>query len=136
MGIIWRRSSVLCLPPKPVPKRLSRKRRDWLTAAFGADHALGRQGLNLGFRDVACLRRVLRDARGRGSDIGAADVLRRYERERRSENALAAYGLDGIERLFGNGNAIVPGLRGAGLAIVDRPDPLKQFFAGLAAGRN
>ena len=99
-------------------------------------HPLAGQGMNLGFRDVVCLRRVLRDARERGSDIGAAHVLRRYERERRSENALAAYGLDGIERLFGNGNAIVAGLRGAGLAVVDRTDPLKQFFAGLAAGRN
>jgi len=99
-------------------------------------HPLAGQGMNLGFRDVVCLRRVLRDAHERGSDIGAAHVLRRYERERRSENALAAYGLDGIERLFGNGNAIVAGLRGAGLAVVDRTDPLKQFFAGLAAGRN
>ena len=99
-------------------------------------HPLAGQGMNLGFRDVACLRRVLRDARERGSDIGAAHVLRRYERERRSENALAAYALDGIERLFGSGGAIVSGLRGAGLAIVDRADPLKQFFAGVAAGRN
>lgn len=99
-------------------------------------HPLAGQGMNLGFRDVACLRRVLRDARERGRDIGAAHVLRRYERERRSENTLAAYGLDGIERLFGNGNAIVAGFRGAGLAIVDRADPLKQFFAGLAGGRN
>lgn len=99
-------------------------------------HPLAGQGMNLGFRDVACLRRVLGEARERGSDIGAAHVLRRYERERRSENAMAAYALDGIERLFGSGSAIVSALRGAGLALVDRADPLKQFFAGLASGRN
>ena len=98
-------------------------------------HPLAGQGMNLGFRDVACLRRVLRDARERGSDIGAAHVLRRYERERRSENALAARGLDAIERLFGAGDPLTPTLRGAGLAIVDRIAPLKQWFASIAAGR-
>jgi 2-octaprenylphenol hydroxylase len=98
-------------------------------------HPLAGQGMNLGFRDVACLRRVLGDARRRGSGIGAAHVLGRYQRERRSENTLAAYGLDGIERLFGNPGAIASGLRGAGLAMVGRAGPLKHFFAEMAAGR-
>jgi 2-octaprenyl-3-methyl-6-methoxy-1,4-benzoquinol hydroxylase/2-octaprenylphenol hydroxylase len=98
-------------------------------------HPLAGQGMNLGFRDVACLARVLRDARERGGDIGAAHVLRRYERERRSENALAARGLDAIERLFVAGDPLMPTLRGAGLAIVNRIVPLKEWFASIAAGR-
>ncbi len=98
-------------------------------------HPLAGQGMNLGFRDVACLRRVLRDARDRGGDIGAAHVLRRYERERRSENALAARGLDAIERLFNADDPVTPLLRSAGLATVDRLAPIKQFFASIAAGR-
>jgi len=98
-------------------------------------HPLAGQGMNLGFRDVACLRRVLRDARERASDIGAAHVLRRYERERRSENALAARGLDAIERVFDTGHPAIAALRGAGLAIADRVAPLKQLFAAAAAGR-
>jgi 2-octaprenyl-3-methyl-6-methoxy-1,4-benzoquinol hydroxylase/2-octaprenylphenol hydroxylase len=92
--------------------------------------------MNLGFRDVACLRRVLRDAEARGGDIGARHVLRRYERERRSENALAARGLDAIERLFGAGDPVTAMLRGAGLAMVDRLAPVKYVFATLAAGRS
>jgi len=98
-------------------------------------HPLAGQGMNLGFRDVACLRRVLRDARERASDIGATHVLRRYERERRSENALAARGLDAIERVFDTGHPAIAALRGAGLAIADRVAPLKQLFAAAAAGR-
>jgi 2-octaprenylphenol hydroxylase len=98
-------------------------------------HPLAGQGMNLGFRDVACLRRVLRDARARGSDIGATHVLRRYERERRSENALSARGLDVIERLFGTADTRVAALRGAGLAVVDRVEPVKSLFAAIAAGR-
>jgi 2-polyprenylphenol 6-hydroxylase len=98
-------------------------------------HPLAGQGMNLGFRDVSCLARVLRHARERGGDIGAPHVLRRYERERRSENALAARGLDAIQRLFDADDAIVATLRGAALAAADRLAPVKTFFADIAAGR-
>ena len=98
-------------------------------------HPLAGQGMNLGFRDVACLARVLRDARERGGDIGSAHVLRRYERERRSENALAARGLDAIERVFTANDPLIPAVRGAGLSLVDRLAPLKGLLASIAAGR-
>jgi len=98
-------------------------------------HPLAGQGMNLGFRDVACLRRVLREAAERGGDIGAAHVLRRYERERRSENAMAARGLDAIERLFGASDPVTPSLRAAGLVLVNRIAPVKHLFQSMAAGR-
>jgi len=96
---------------------------------------LAGQGMNLGFRDVACLRRVLREAGERGGDIGAAHVLRRYERERRSENAMAARGLDAIWHVFNSSNPAVSTARGFGLATVDKTRFAKQFFASVAAGR-
>ena len=46
-------------------------------AAHGI-HPLAGQGLNLGLRDVAALAEVLAEARRRGEDVGAADVLARY----------------------------------------------------------
>lgn len=98
-------------------------------------HPLAGQGVNLGFRDVACLRRVLREARERGSDPGAAHVLRRYERERRSENALAARSFDLIERVFGSSSVPLAGLRAAGLALASRVAPLRRMLADAAAGR-
>jgi 2-octaprenylphenol hydroxylase len=98
-------------------------------------HPLAGQGMNLGFRDVRALRTILRTARERGSDIGAAHVLRRYERERRSESALAARGLDAIERVFGSSMPPLPALRGAALGVVNRLPSLKRFFAAIAAGR-
>ena len=97
-------------------------------------HPLAGQGMNLGFRDVHALRTILHAARERGSDIGAAHVLRRYERERRSENTLAARSLDAIERVFGSDVIPLASLRGAGLGVIDRLTPLKQFLAGVAAG--
>lgn len=98
-------------------------------------HPLAGQGMNLGFRDVACLRRVLRSARECVSDIGAMHVLRRYERERRSENTLAARGLDAVERIFGTDLAPIAALRGAGIAMLDRLAPLRSLLADVAAGR-
>jgi 2-octaprenyl-3-methyl-6-methoxy-1,4-benzoquinol hydroxylase/2-octaprenylphenol hydroxylase len=98
-------------------------------------HPLAGQGMNLGFRDVACLRRVMRSARDRGGDIGAAHVLRRYERERRSENALAALGLDAIERTYDSGRLSVAAMRGLSLTTVSRVDSLRRIFADVAAGR-
>lgn len=99
-------------------------------------HPLAGQGMNIGFRDVSCLRRVLGEARKSGSDIGAAHVLRRYERERRSESVLAARGFDGVQRLFDTDAMPIAALRGLGLAAVNRLAPLKHFFADTAAGRH
>jgi 2-octaprenyl-3-methyl-6-methoxy-1,4-benzoquinol hydroxylase/2-octaprenylphenol hydroxylase len=99
-------------------------------------HPLAGQGMNLGFRDVACLRRVLRTARERGSDLGAAHILRRYERERRSENTLAARGFDTIERIFGSSRPTLAALRATGLFAIECIAPLKHRLADVAAGRD
>ncbi|NCT67126.1 MAG: UbiH/UbiF/VisC/COQ6 family ubiquinone biosynthesis hydroxylase [Rhodanobacteraceae bacterium] len=98
-------------------------------------HPLAGQGMNIGLRDVTTLRRVLRDARARGSDLGAAHVLRRYERERRSESTLAARSFDLIERAFGSAFQPLAALRGAGLAVANAVAPLRQALADAAAGR-
>lgn len=103
-------------------------------AAHGV-HPLAGQGLNLGLRDLRCLRAQLHDARQRGSDIGAPHVLRRYERERRSENTLAARGLDLIERVFTADSMPLALLRGAALGLVNQNGPLKSVLARSAAGR-
>lgn len=95
-------------------------------------HPLAGQGMNLGFRDVRTLRRVLAEASARGGDPGAAHVLRRYERERRSENVLAAGVLDGIERTFGSSAVPAAGLRAIAFAAVERIPMLRHAIAAMA----
>ncbi|MGY4432114.1 2-octaprenyl-6-methoxyphenol hydroxylase [Bradyrhizobium sp. F1.13.1] len=46
-------------------------------------HPIAGQGLNMGLKDVAALAEVVVDAARLGIDIGAADVLERYQRWRR-----------------------------------------------------
>ena len=97
-------------------------------------HPLAGQGVNLGFRDVVELAAVLGEANDRKVDFATEHTLRRYERRRRSDNAISAHAFDAIQRGFGSDVAAAAAVRGAGLALVDRIAPLKQFFARRAAG--
>ena len=81
-------------------------------------HPLAGQGVNLGFLDGAALVEVLGDAVVAGSDAFSLRTLRRYERWRRSENALMLGVCDSINRLFGEKNVAVAGLRRLGLGLV------------------
>ncbi len=81
-------------------------------------HPLAGQGVNLGFLDGAALVEVLGDAVAAGSDAFSLRSLRRYERWRRSENALMLGVCDSINRLFGEKNVAVAGLRRLGLGLV------------------
>jgi 2-octaprenylphenol hydroxylase len=81
-------------------------------------HPLAGQGVNLGFLDGAALVQVLGDAMAAGSDAFSLRSLRSYERWRRSENALMLGACDSINRLFGEKNVAVAGLRRLGLGLV------------------
>jgi 2-polyprenyl-6-methoxyphenol hydroxylase-like FAD-dependent oxidoreductase len=98
-------------------------------------HPLAGQGVNLGLRDVDELCGVLIQAHTRKADLAAPTGLRRYERRRRSDNALAAHAFDAIQRVFGSSAAPLAALRGLLLGAVDHMPPLKQLFARRAAGR-
>ncbi len=96
-------------------------------------HPLAGQGLNLGLLDCAALASVL-SAAADPVLFGERRVLRRYERWRRSENLAAAAALDGLERLFANGNPVIGRIRSAGLGMVDRLPFLKRRLAERALG--
>lgn len=102
-------------------------------AAHGV-HPIAGQGLNLGLRDVAALAEVLVEAHRRGEDIGAIDVLTRYESWRRPDSTLLALGMDGVNRLFSNANPVLRGLRDLGLGAVNRLPALRRALIRQAAG--
>jgi 2-octaprenyl-6-methoxyphenol hydroxylase len=102
-------------------------------AAHGI-HPIAGQGLNLGFKDVAALAEVLVEARRLGEDIGALDVLERYERWRRFDTFQMGVVTDVLNRLFSNDMDVVRAVRDVGLGFVDRLPSLKRFFIRQAAG--
>lgn len=102
-------------------------------AAHGI-HPIAGQGLNLGFKDVAALAEVLIDARRLGQDVGAFDVLEKYQRWRRFDTFQMGVVTDVLNRLFSNDNDAVRAVRDFGLGLVDRMPGLKSMFIKEAAG--
>jgi 2-octaprenyl-6-methoxyphenol hydroxylase len=102
-------------------------------AAHGV-HPLAGQGLNLGLRDVAALAEVLILAQRRGEDIGAIDVLERYQQWRRFDTTTLAMGMDTVNRLFSNDNPILRAGRDLGLGLVNAVPALRRAFIRQAAG--
>ncbi len=102
-------------------------------AAHGV-HPIAGQGLNLGLRDVGALAQVLVNAARRGEDIGAADVLLRYQTWRRPEAMTLALGMDGVNALFSNDNPILRAGRDLGLGIVGAWPGARRSFIRAAAG--
>jgi len=97
-------------------------------------HPIAGQGLNLGLKDVAALAEVVLDAARLGLDIGALDVLKRYERWRRFDSAIMGLTMDAMNRLFSNDIAPVRAIRDLGLGIADRVGPLRRFLMRQAGG--
>jgi 2-octaprenyl-6-methoxyphenol hydroxylase len=97
-------------------------------------HPLAGQGLNLGLKDAAALTDVVLDAARLGLDIGALDVLQKYERWRRFDSVALSVATDGLNRLFSNDFAPLRLIRDVGMGIVDSIGPARRFFMRHAGG--
>ena len=88
-------------------------------------HPMAGQGVNLGFRDVIELVKVLAQ-RNPFADIGDKFVLRRYERSRKAD-VLSMQGLThGLYGIFDSKDSRVKGLRNWGLNLPNRYPTLKR----------
>lgn len=97
-------------------------------------HPLAGQGVNLGVRDVAGLRDLVREAAQRRQDWSSPHRLQRWARTRRSENTVAAYGFDAINSVFSNDELHLTLARGALLGLAGRVPPLLSLFWKRASG--
>ena len=97
-------------------------------------HPLAGLGANLGILDSASLAEILIDTFNSDRDIGRLQVLRRYERWRRTENQQIMYMLDGFKYLFENKFQSVQWLRNLGLDIVDEMPIVKNAIMARAMG--
>ncbi len=102
-------------------------------AAHGV-HPIAGQGLNLGLRDVGALAEVLILGRRRGEDIGAPDVLERYQRWRQFDTTVMALATDAFNKLFSNDNSLLRLGRDMGLGMVNAMPSVRKRFIREAAG--
>lgn len=97
-------------------------------------HPLAGQGVNLGLRDVAALRNLVRAANARGADIASPARLARWARLRKSENAIGALAFEAINLAYSN-DALWPTLlRGPLLGMAGKLPPLSRALWRHAAG--
>jgi 2-octaprenyl-6-methoxyphenol hydroxylase len=87
---------------------------------------IGAQGLNLGLRDGATIAEIVADARRDNLDIGAPEVLARYDRERRADITSRSIAIDLLNRSLLTDFLPVHGARGLSLYLVDRIGPLRR----------
>lgn len=97
-------------------------------------HPIAGQGLNMGLKDVAALAEVVVDAARLGMDLGATDVLERYQRWRRFDTMAMGVATNSLNFLFSNQSTLLRTVRDIGLGLVDRAPPLKNLFIRQAAG--
>jgi 2-octaprenyl-6-methoxyphenol hydroxylase len=87
---------------------------------------IGAQGLNLGLRDAATIAELVAGARAQGDDIGAPDVLARYDAMRRADVMSRTVAVDLLNRSLLTDFIAVQGARGLGLFLLDRIGPLRR----------
>jgi 2-octaprenylphenol hydroxylase len=97
-------------------------------------HPLAGQGVNLGFLDCAALAQVLAEAVADGEEFSGFRTLRRYERWRRSENALVLATCDSLNGLFGAKGVAIAAARRLGLAVVGGQGLLRRALVQRALG--
>jgi 2-octaprenyl-6-methoxyphenol hydroxylase len=98
-------------------------------------HPLAGLGLNLGFKDVACLADCILDSARLGQDVGSTQTLDHYSQGRRFDTVSTVYALDGLNRLFSNDISPLRIMRDLGLRVVDKAPNLKALFMKEAAGQ-
>jgi len=97
-------------------------------------HPLAGQGVNLGLLDAAALAELILTARREREDPGAARVLRRYERWRKSEVAFMSTAISAFDRFLAHGSDPISRLAQRGLGLVNRSQEFKRFFVRRALG--
>lgn len=105
-------------------------------AAHGV-HPLAGQGLNLGLADVKALLDLIKQAKAKNQNLFSAQVLSRYERTRRAQNALMMHSFSMINYAFA-GSAFqkepMRFLRAEMVNFTGKIRPLMDFFNHKASG--
>jgi 2-octaprenyl-6-methoxyphenol hydroxylase len=87
---------------------------------------IGAQGLNLGLRDAATIAEVVANARRTGGDVGAPEVLARYDKLRRSDVASRTLAVDLLNRTLLSDFLPLQGARQLSFLLLGRIGPLRR----------
>ncbi|MDI9314417.1 MAG: UbiH/UbiF/VisC/COQ6 family ubiquinone biosynthesis hydroxylase [Hydrotalea sp.] len=97
-------------------------------------HPIAGQGFNLGIKDIIALTDILSAARNDKQDMGANNIITRYQRARRYDNQKMLLATDALNKLFATSNDMVTAVRRLGLLGFDQMDFLKKQTVRYAMG--
>ena len=106
--------------------RMARERIALVGEAAHTLPPIGAQGLNLGLRDGATVAEIVADAQREDLDIGAPEVLARYENARRADVMSRTLAIDLLNQSLLTDFLPVQGARGLALYFADRVGPLRR----------
>jgi len=109
------------------PRQFAKDRIALVGEAAHVVPPIGAQGLNLGLRDAADVADVVRQAIDAGDDIGAPQVLRRYDVRRRPDVLSRTFVIDLANRSLLSDFLPVQSLRAAGLHLIGSIGPLRRL---------
>lgn len=117
-----------------IADRLNAPRLALVAEAAHVMPPIGAQGLNTSLADIRCLRDLIRDVRTAGHDIGAPELLTRYNRARHAEILARILGIDLLNRAAMTEARGLRDLRRAGLRALAGTAPLKHQAMRVGLG--
>jgi 2-octaprenyl-6-methoxyphenol hydroxylase len=88
---------------------------------------IGAQGLNMGLRDAADVADIATEAMARGEDLGAPQVISRFDSKRRSDIASRTLAIDLANRSLLSDLLPMQAVRAAGLQLLSSVGPLRRL---------
>ena len=95
-------------------------------------HPLAGQGVNIGFKDVIALAKVLSEAFVKGRLIGHISTLDKYQRERKLDNTKMLALMKTFKEVFESNNQYFKKARRAGFEFVDKNNVVKSIVVKQA----
>lgn len=95
-------------------------------------HPLAGQGVNIGFKDVMALSKIVREAFAKGRLIGHISTLDKYQRERKLDNTKMIALMKAFKEVFGSENGYIKKARRAGFEFVDKYSIVKSLVVKQA----
>ncbi|MDB5634103.1 MAG: 2-octaprenyl-3-methyl-6-methoxy,4-benzoquinol hydroxylase [Tardiphaga sp.] len=109
------------------PRQVAKNRIVLVGEAAHVLPPIGAQGLNMGLRDAADIAEIVGHAMHSGEDIGATQVLARFEKARRSDISSRTFAIDMANRSLLSDLLPMQMLRGIGMHLMGSVGPLRRL---------
>lgn len=97
-------------------------------------HPLAGQGMNLGLMDVFALAELITEQVQKRKPLNDVALLRRYERWRKAEAQTLIVAMEAFKRGFSTQNPALKLVRGLGMRLIDKLNPVKAKIMSAALG--